>query len=171
MKLNVGCGGKQNKPFQAGDTVKIDLVAGNVRANACALPFTESCFDEINAIHVLEHIPRKEHDSFYSEMYRVLKPGGVFYVEVPNLLEVCKLLIELGDLEEKDPDIKERIRCWTLSVYGKNRHVGDSHNWGFMPYLLGDDLRRNGFTEVAQQEEMVSNHYLMEPVILFRASK
>jgi hypothetical protein len=104
-----------------------------------------------------------------------LKPEGFFYVEVPNLLEVCKKIAYLGSKSktaaERD---KERIRVWTLSLYGKNRHVGDSHNWGFMPYLLCDDLQRHSFKDVTQLTEiddMISEHYSMEAVILVRGSK
>ena len=167
MKLSVGCGAQANKPFDS-EWVKIDLISGNVRADARFLPFKDNSFEEIRAIHVLEHIPRCGHDSFYDEIYRVLKPDGLFYVEVPNLREVCRRLVNIPAVSEAN---KEQLRIWTLSLYGKNRHLGDSHHWGFMPYLLREDLEGHSFIGVEEQTEMVSNHYLMEPVILFRCTK
>ncbi len=45
--------------------------------------FPSRHFDVVTALHVLEHIhfPR----AFLTEIWRVLKPGGLLYIEVPNL--------------------------------------------------------------------------------------
>lgn len=40
-------------------------------------------FDVIHLSHVIEHI--NEPDSFISEIYRILKPGGVIYCTTPNV--------------------------------------------------------------------------------------
>jgi ubiquinone/menaquinone biosynthesis C-methylase UbiE len=45
-----------------------------------ALP--DNSFDMIVAIEVLEHVP--EDKKFLDEVYRVLKPGGYFYMTTPN---------------------------------------------------------------------------------------
>ncbi len=187
--LNIGCGEDRNFPHRAGrEKVELDLVAGGVRGSALALPFRDESFESARAIHVLEHIPRADHDSFISEAKRVLKPGGVLWVEVPNLLEACRKLVVAGDKLEKgteDPEraerLMERIRIYTLSLYGKNRHVGDSHCWGFMPYLLRETLSQYGFSEVEliegdpqsreYQEAMISEHWTQEDVILAKATK
>lgn len=46
-------------------------------ANLCALPFDDESFDIVNSTSVLEHIPFPDHYIALSEMYRVLKPGGL----------------------------------------------------------------------------------------------
>jgi SAM-dependent methyltransferase len=45
------------------------------------LPFPDSTFDYVFSIYVLEHIPNPERA--ISEMYRVLKPGGICYCFIP----------------------------------------------------------------------------------------
>lgn len=45
--------------------------------------YPEEHFDIVTAIHVLEHIHSPI--SFMEEMWRVLRPGGLLYIEVPNL--------------------------------------------------------------------------------------
>lgn len=189
--LNIGCGGAKTKPHAAGNKqVNIDLIAGGVRADALALPFRSESFDTAKAIHVLEHITRDEQRFFLMEAHRVLRPGGILYVEVPNLLEVCRKLVKAGDeintlvWNEPGPEytrfdrVAERVRVDTLSVYGKYRHVGDSHCWGFMPHSLTSLLNTYGFDKVELflgspevRDNMISDHYTMEPVILAKAYK
>ncbi len=176
MNLNIGCGGAKSRgQYKTKEWMNIDLVSGDVRASALALPFRDGTFARIHAIHVLEHIPRPFHNAFHQEMYRVLEPGGLYFVEVPNIHEVCNELLGLVEAEDvRDETIKERIRCLTLSLYGKHRHVGDDHHWGFFPHVLCDDLRNSGFVDrewLHDKEDMISSHYKQESIILFRASK
>jgi SAM-dependent methyltransferase len=46
------------------------------------LPFRDDTVDAIYSHHVIEHLP--DLDSHFREMFRVLKPGGVFRVGGPN---------------------------------------------------------------------------------------
>lgn len=47
------------------------------------LPFANSFFDVVSCIAVLEHVLNPP--NVLDEIHRVLKPGGVFIVEVPNI--------------------------------------------------------------------------------------
>lgn len=53
-----------------------------VCADATKLPFKDNSFDRIIATEVLEHI--SDDQKAIAEMYRVLKPGGIAIVTVPN---------------------------------------------------------------------------------------
>lgn len=46
------------------------------------LNFQEDYFDAISAIHVIEHL--NDLSNFFSEISRVLKPEGIFYIETPS---------------------------------------------------------------------------------------
>jgi uncharacterized protein YbaR (Trm112 family) len=59
-----------------------------VKANATLLPFKEKSFDYLIASHVVEHIPIKEMNNFFSEINRVSKSG---YIEAPSVLFECLL--------------------------------------------------------------------------------
>ena len=50
------------------------------------IPFDDNYFDAVYAIEVLEHTPRPY--DFIVEAYRVLKPGGVLIISVPNMLHI-----------------------------------------------------------------------------------
>ncbi len=172
-KLNIGSSTKIKGWYQNPEWINIDLVKPDkkpkgkyVMADALNLPFSDNTFSEIRAIHCLEHIPRKEHKKFYEEMFRVLKRGGVLWIEVPDFIKICGYLANsyiTGNMEQ--------TRIWTLSVYGKNRHKGDSHHWGFSEQLLLDDLNEYNFNVQIEKEKMISSHFLQEPIILVRAEK
>jgi SAM-dependent methyltransferase len=56
--------------------------AGAVRGTAYALPFADASFDRVVAAEVLEHLP--EDTRAMTELFRVLKPGGLMAVTVPR---------------------------------------------------------------------------------------
>jgi SAM-dependent methyltransferase len=53
-----------------------------VRGSAYALPFDDGTFDRVVAAEVLEHLPQDERAM--TELFRVLKPGGLIAVTVPR---------------------------------------------------------------------------------------
>ncbi|USS41059.1 class I SAM-dependent methyltransferase [Thermococcus aggregans] len=59
------------------DNVK--YIVGDIRA----LPFENGYFDLVTAISVIEHV--KERDKAIKECCRVLRPGGLLFIQIPNL--------------------------------------------------------------------------------------
>ena len=55
---------------------------GFLRASGLALPFADASFDKVICSEVLEHIP--DYTEVLDEIYRVLKPGGLFALSVPR---------------------------------------------------------------------------------------
>lgn len=54
-------------------------------ASAIDLPFPSESFDAVVSWEVIEHIPKHTEEKMFSEVWRVLKPGGVFYLSTPYL--------------------------------------------------------------------------------------
>ncbi len=55
------------------------------KVDGTALPYEDAQFDLVVSNHVIEHVGKEaEQNHHLSEIYRVLKPGGVFYFAVPN---------------------------------------------------------------------------------------
>jgi SAM-dependent methyltransferase len=98
--LDVGCGSQPRNPFDSEELYGIDIIEQSsddfhyVQSNIVLdpLPFEDSTFDSISAYDFLEHIPRLVIDNnksrfpfidFMNEVYRVLKPNGVFYAITP----------------------------------------------------------------------------------------
>ena len=80
--LNVGAGytslGERVVNIDIFDSGTTDVIA-----SAMALPFPDNCADLVILQGVLEHV--EDAGSTLAESFRVLKPGGLFYTEMPFL--------------------------------------------------------------------------------------
>jgi glycosyltransferase involved in cell wall biosynthesis len=90
--LDIGCG--SSVIIQSlNNAIGMDLSMGKlrflgrlgiplVRGSAFALPFCDSSFDCVISSQVIEHLPYEE--SLFSEMWRVLTPGGTLIIGTPD---------------------------------------------------------------------------------------
>lgn len=87
--LNIGCGHRYHKDWEnidvepASDEVKkVNIIKG--------LPYPDNSYDVVYHSNVLEHLPRTMGEDMTRECYRVLKPGGVLRINVPDLEKICR---------------------------------------------------------------------------------
>lgn len=78
---------KRFKNLKNLDYLTADLYSpiADVKADICDLPFEENSFDVVFCNHVLEHI--EDDKKAMSELFRVLKPGGLGIFQIPQDLE------------------------------------------------------------------------------------
>lgn len=102
--LDLGCGVRPRNPYGRDLLFGVDIrdglqapgveriVAANLSVDA--IPFPDSHFDSVSAYDFLEHVPRVAIDfasgttrlpfiSLMNEIWRVLRPGGLFYAVTP----------------------------------------------------------------------------------------
>jgi ubiquinone/menaquinone biosynthesis C-methylase UbiE len=81
LTLNLGAGTLNRERGEVGYDINL-ACKPDICGDASSLPFKDESFDDIKAVHVLEHIDNivKAMD----ECYRVLKKGGRFHVRVPH---------------------------------------------------------------------------------------
>jgi len=80
-----------------------------------ALDFANNTFDAVDACHVLEHLTPHEGHKFATEIYRVLKPNGVFRVSVPDLQNICReYLRQLAIASEKPTSQNIQRYQWSV---------------------------------------------------------
>lgn len=90
MKLHLGCGHRHLEGWlnvDARPEVGPDLVADITSLAA----FEDGETEIIYACHVLEHIPRPQVPDVLAEWRRVLKPGGILRLAVPDFAAVARL--------------------------------------------------------------------------------
>jgi 2-polyprenyl-3-methyl-5-hydroxy-6-metoxy-1,4-benzoquinol methylase len=88
--LDAGCGEGVLVDEYAGrlDIVGIDANYSSARvtqASLTALPSAAASFDRALCLDVLEHLSYEDQARALAELWRVLKPGGMLFVSVPNL--------------------------------------------------------------------------------------
>ena len=90
MKLQVGSSDVRGR-YKGAEWLNLDIEPHkgvDIVADASEhIPLETGSVDEIRCIHVLEHVTRDKYPLMLREMHRVLKPGGVLYVEVPDFKE------------------------------------------------------------------------------------
>lgn len=81
--LELGCGQKKRWEHSVALDINPRTVADVIHdLNAVPYPFADNEFDIIIAEHVLEHLGNLI--QIVEELHRILKPGGLLYVEVPH---------------------------------------------------------------------------------------
>lgn len=97
-ELLIGCGNSRAKKIDVRNTGWTELVTVDHDPNCGAdiihdleelpYPFADNQFDEIHAYEVLEHTGQQGDFRFFfgqfSELWRILKPGGILCISTPN---------------------------------------------------------------------------------------
>ena len=104
----------------------------DVKADICNLPFQDNQYDVILCNHVLEHIP--DDTKAIQELYRVLKPGGMAILQIPQDLKRATTFAD-----DTITDQKERAK-----IFGQYDHVRIYGRDYF------DKLRSIGFTVIKE---------------------
>lgn len=121
--------------------VPIDIAGGVAEK----IPFQSSIFDLVHADSVMEHVI--DIDAVVSEVFRVLKPGGIFWFHSTNALCPVQNEIEKFPLFGWYPDpLKKRIMNWAKvkrpELVGYTRFP--AVHW-FTPGMARRLLRKHGF--------------------------
>ena len=116
--LNLGCGIHYHL-----DWINVDLRLtgpGVLPYNLLgrALPFRSNVFDAVYHSHVLEHFPKHYAPIFLRECFRVIKPGGVIRVAVPDLERIAQLYLELlARALQGDTEAQQRYEWIILELF------------------------------------------------------
>ena len=160
---------------------RVDRSGGHVHlheANAEALPFASATFDMASSYAFMHHVA--DHVAILREVRRVLKPGGLFYVDLePNKL-FWRAMVELEQRGEQYSDIVTRE---VQSVLHTDDAVEDEFGisaqtfrdaepiksvlGGFDPDEFAADARSVGFSAV----EVTPEWYLGQGAVLHGQSE
>jgi SAM-dependent methyltransferase len=149
---------------------------------AHGIPFSDNAVDGVYHSHLLEHLDRDVGRRFLVEIYRVLKPGAIHRIVVPDLeqsvrhylrhIERCES--EPAQVEEHDDTVAGFLeqsvrrhaaatachRPWRRrleeGLLGDARDRGETHQWMYDRFNLGWNLKKVGFHSVRTLQYNVS---------------
>jgi len=146
-RLDIGAGDPANEDRKrelglpcrpAGAWTTVDAFCpADVNAEMWDLPFADGAITEIWSSHALEHVATDRVGPTLAEWFRVLAPGGLLTLQVPDLDHACRYWLE----HQGDP--------WALAIlFGGQHHPGDFHRTGFSRGTLERELAAAGFEDV-----------------------
>jgi predicted SAM-dependent methyltransferase len=143
--LNLGCGTHFNPQWVNIDFVKTaDGVIAHNLLNG--IPFDDNMFDVVYHSHVLEHFSKNEAIQFIEECYRVLKPGGIIRIALPDLEQIIANYLRLLNAGKTDID-NEAIRAdyeWIMTeMYDQT--VRNNNGGHMLKYLTKEILINEEF--------------------------
>jgi ubiquinone/menaquinone biosynthesis C-methylase UbiE len=144
IKLNIGCGARKLPGYIGVDAVPRD--AADIVAPAHKIPKPDGSVREIIAIHLWEHFYRWDCDKVIKEWHRLLAPGCLLILELPNLIKCCENL--LSGICVKHPD---QLSYWGLFGDPRGKDPYMAHRWGWTPVTLREFLLANGFSDAWEE--------------------
>lgn len=141
---------------------------------AKGIPFETNSVDVVYHSHLLEHLDRDIAEEFLLEARRVLKPGGIHRIVVPDFEKACREYIshvELCNLKSEEREkhevyiaalLEQSVRkeaYWTRKqkpirrffenlILGDARKRGETHQWMYDQISLKALLTTLGYREV-----------------------
>jgi SAM-dependent methyltransferase len=107
-------------------TTDLESPIADVKADICNLPFKANSYDVIFCNHVLEHIP--DDTKAMQELYRVLKPGGLAILQIPQDLKRA-VTFEDDTITDRTERAKifgqyDHVRIYGRDYFDKLRSIG-----------------------------------------------
>ncbi|MFX0199791.1 MAG: glycosyltransferase [Candidatus Hodarchaeota archaeon] len=114
--LNLGCGTRFHPAWINVDIrcTGPDVIPCDVRQG---IPFIDDSFDAIYHSHLLEHFRKEDAHLFMRDCFRVLKPGGIIRVVVPDLEEIVRIYLKLlKEVDKGDEETRARYDWMMLEL-------------------------------------------------------
>lgn len=140
MKIEIGSGNRPTDGYLHQDVIQLEIPL-DFCCNAWELPCYENSVDEILAIAVMEHLRYDEFRRTLEHFHRILKPGGVFLFDVPDLFVWAGYLYDVL----RDSIVPYSYEDIIKTMWGWQRWNGDEHKSMWTKQTLNMELYKAGF--------------------------
>ncbi|MBI5401666.1 methyltransferase domain-containing protein [Candidatus Wolfebacteria bacterium] len=128
--------------------------------------FENNCFSAVYSSHLLEHLYLEEAKELLAECFRILEPGGVLRIVVPDFKTIIKEYdnLEKSNFSNAADIISKKIFIWESKPYHKNPiykiydAVNDfhSHKWMYDAESLIEYFKTAGFESAKEMKFLES---------------
>jgi len=137
VRLHLGAGDRHWPGW-----LNIDIVGDvDIRSDVRKIDLDDECADEISAIHLFEHIERKDVLSTVAEWKRLLKRNGTISLEMPCLDHV----MDLWNQGHRSQSAIGR------ALFGIDEPPTMRHHWCYSKQEIVDLLARAGFEDIKHE--------------------
>lgn len=147
VRLHLGCGERSIPGYCNVDIRPMPHVQVVTSADSLSM-FADNSAEVVYASHLLEHFPRDRIQEVLSEWFRVLKPGGVLRLSVPDFDRLLEVYKRAGS----------NIDLVLGPLVGRQDHPYNFHYVIFNSSSLSDHLRNAGFGDVRKWDWRTTDH-------------
>lgn len=138
-RLEIGCGQRPTPGYIHNDMnpfPDVELVC-----SPWEIDLPSASLDEAMALGVIEHLTYAQVEQTLGHVHRLLRSGGVFYFDVPDLPVWCRYAVDHFEGRSTPFPIEHILS----TLYGWQRWPGDEHKSGWYEAKLVALLDRVGF--------------------------
>jgi predicted SAM-dependent methyltransferase len=128
------------------------------------IPAKDSVYEMVYHSHVLEHFSESDGKKFIEECYRVLKPGGVIRIVVPDLEQIAsnylKYLNLAWDTKEEDEILKLNYQWMMIEMYDQT--VRNFSGGKMLSFLSQENLKNEEFVfgRIGEEGKVIRAEFL-----------
>lgn len=151
LRLHLGCGSDYLDGWLNIDVTeksKADVIMDfkNIKGN-----FESNSVSEVLMVHSISYLRLWEARDFFSDIYSLLKTGGRFALEFPDIVKCSKVVLENENEIEK---YLEGVRAFYAFDMGQIKRKDKYHPYafGWSAWHISFELKRIGFTKISIME-------------------
>jgi predicted SAM-dependent methyltransferase len=151
-RLNLGCGSRRHPEWTNVDLVPADrdVIAADLRR---PLPFAAGSFEAVYAAHVLEHLAPVEAARLLAEARRLLAPGGIVRIVVPDLEGIARAYLASLERVVTEATAERRWEHRWMTVELLDQLVRDAPGGIMRRWWSCEPVPARGFIETRLGEE------------------
>jgi predicted SAM-dependent methyltransferase len=154
-KLELGCGDKPTPGYLHQDITQLENIKLNFVCNPWVIELPENSLSQVLALGVMEHITFEGVRKTLKHMHFLLKKGGEFLFDVPDMTVWSEYLYNmLHGMSSNNPFPDSHV--WN-TVYGWQRWPGDEHRSGWTRGSLIKEVVTAGYEKVEEGAEIFTS--------------
>jgi predicted SAM-dependent methyltransferase len=162
--LNLGCGTHYSTDSEWTNLDFVSSGPGVIAHNLLSgIPFESSTFDLVYHSHVLEHFSKQDGEMLIEECFRVLKPGGVLRIAIPDLEQIARNYLKFleAGIEHPEDKINRANYEWMLiEMYDqtvRNQSGGNMAAYIYQQHIINEDFV---FQRIGEEGRALRQGYL-----------